>query len=76
VRGLNLEEARSKCKDKFSTSLMSGRPVVYILHGHGTSGVLKTKIRAWLKSERSLVKRFKPADSTDGGDAFTRVELR
>jgi DNA mismatch repair protein MutS2 len=76
VRGLNLEEARTKCKDKFSTSLMSGRPVVYILHGHGTSGVLKTKIRAWLKSERSLIKRFKPADSTDGGDAFTRVELR
>lgn len=76
VRGLNLEEASAKCKDKFSVSLMSGRPVVYILHGHGTSGVLKTKIRNWLKSERSLVKRFKPADSSDGGDAFTRVELR
>jgi len=76
VRGCNLEEASSKCKDKFSMSLMSGRPVVYILHGHGTSGVLKNKIRNWLKSERTLVKRFGPADSSDGGDAFTRVELR
>lgn len=76
VRGCNLEEAASKCKDKFSMSIMSGRPVVYILHGHGTAGILKKKIREWLKSERTLVKRFSPADQSDGGDAFTRVELR
>jgi DNA mismatch repair protein MutS2 len=76
VRGCNLEEASSMCKDKFSMSLTAGRPVVYILHGHGTSGILKTKIRNWLKSERTLVKRFSPADQSDGGDAFTRVELR
>ena len=76
VRGCNLEEASSKAKDKFSMSIMSGRPVVYILHGHGEKGILKTKIRNWLKSERTLVKRFAPADQSDGGDAFTRVELR
>lgn len=76
VRGCNLQEASALCKDKFSMSLMSNRPVVYILHGHGTSGVLKNKIRNWLKSERTLVKRFSPASASDGGDAFTRVELR
>lgn len=76
VRGCNLEEAKSKAKDKFSRQLMMGRTVVYILHGHGTGGVLKTKIRQWLKNERQLVKNFKPADSTDGGDALTRVELQ
>ena len=76
VRGCNLEEAKSMCKDKFSSSLMSGRSVVYILHGHGTSGILKNKVRNWLKSERTVIKRFGPADSSDGGDAFTRVELR
>jgi DNA mismatch repair protein MutS2 len=75
VRGCSLEEAKEQARDMFSTSLMSRRPVVYILHGHG-SGVLKTKIRAWLKSERHLVKSFEPADPSDGGDAFTRVELR
>lgn len=75
IRGCSLEEAKEKVKDKFSASLMSGRPVVYILHGHGSGGVLKTKVRNWLRSERDLVKRFEPADPSDGGDAFTRVEL-
>ena len=75
VRGLNLLEAQSKVKDKFSSGLMSGRPVVYILHGHGTGGVLKSKLRMWLKSE-ILVKNFGAADPSDGGDAFTRVDLR
>ena len=76
VRGLNLREAQDKVKEKFSSSLLSGRPVTYILHGHGTGGVLKSKIRQWLQSERQLVKRFEPASAADGGDAFTRVELR
>lgn len=75
VRGYNLEEAKAKAKEKFSSCLMTGRTVVYILHGHGAGGVLKSKIRSWLRSERELVKRFEPADRADGGDAFTRVEL-
>lgn len=76
VLGCNLEEAKSKAKYKFSMALMAGRTVVYILHGHGEKGVLKQKVRAWLQSERQLVKRFSSADQADGGDAFTRVELR
>jgi DNA mismatch repair protein MutS2 len=76
VRGCNLEEAKEKAKNKFSQCLMSGRPVVFILHGHGTGGVLRNKVRSWLQSERQLVKSFGPADVSDGGDAFTRVELR
>jgi DNA mismatch repair protein MutS2 len=77
VRGCTLLEAQEMIRAKFSSSLMSGRYVVYILHGHGTGGTLKTKIRGWLKTESdSLVKNFGPADSADGGDAFTRVELR
>jgi DNA mismatch repair protein MutS2 len=76
VRGCNLEQAADKAKQKFSTCLMGGRPVVYILHGYGTGGVLRNKIRNWLKSERQLVKSSKPADAADGGDSFTRVELR
>ena len=76
VRGCNLMEAQEEAKAKFSGALMGGRSVVYILHGHGTGGILKTKIRNWLKTERQLVKKFRPADQEDGGDAFTRVELK
>ena len=76
VRGCNLLEAQEKIKDKISLLLMNGRNTVYVLHGHGTGGVLKSKIRNWLKTERSLVKRWQPADKDDGGDAFTRVELK
>ena len=76
VRGCNLEEAKERAKAKFSQCIMSGRSAVYILHGHGTGGVLKAKIRGWLKSESQLVKRWKPAEASDGGDAFTVVELR
>jgi DNA mismatch repair protein MutS2 len=76
VRGCNLEEAKERAKAKFSQCIMTGRFVVFILHGHGTGGVLKSKIRDWLKSERQLIKKFSPAEMADGGDAFTRVELR
>lgn len=80
VRGCTLMEAQEKIKDKCSAILMDGRqknPVIFILHGHGTGGVLKSKIRQWLKTEsRSLVKKWSPADSADGGDAFTRIELK
>lgn len=76
VRGCNLMEAQSKIKDKFSAALLSGRRVVYILHGHGAGGVLKSKLRGWLKTEQQLVQRYGAADMLDGGDAFTRVELR
>jgi DNA mismatch repair protein MutS2 len=76
VRGCYFEEAKDKATEKFSTCLMGGRKVVYILHGYGTTGVLRTKIRNWLKSERQLVKSWKAAETADGGDSFSRVELR
>jgi len=82
VRGCNLEEAKDKSTSKFSSVLLSGRggsAVAYILHGHGTGGVLKNKIRNWLsqmEKRGEVVKGWKPADASDGGDAFTRVELR
>lgn len=76
VRGCTFEEAKDRVREKISKCIMNGRPVVYVLHGHGTGGVLKSKIRGWLKSERQLVKKWGPAAQTDGGDAFTRLEVR
>jgi len=76
VRGCNSREAQDLAKQKFSSCLLNGQSTVYILHGHGTGGILKSNVRKWLKSEKQLVKRWLPADASDGGDAFTRVELQ
>ncbi|KAL7494212.1 hypothetical protein ACHAWT_002923 [Skeletonema menzelii] len=73
--GKNFEESKRLCLYAFSNAAMSNRSVVFILHGHGT-GVLKKKIREWLKSDRQWVKSYRPADQDDGGDALTRVELK
>jgi DNA mismatch repair protein MutS2 len=74
--GCNFEEARRKCENKFSRTMMSKDPVVFILHGHGTKGILKQKIRDWLKRDKQWVQKWSGADATDGGDAFTKVELK
>lgn len=76
VRGYTFEEAKSMVKDQISKAIVGGQTSVYVLHGHGTGGVLKSKIRGWLKTERQLVKRHSPADQSDGGDAFTKIEVR
>ena len=73
--GKNFAESRQLCITAFSTASMQDKSVVYILHGHGT-GVLKRKIREWLQRDRQWAKRFRAADQDDGGDAFTRVELK
>jgi len=75
VRGFNVEDAQSKVTDKISQCLMNRQKTVYVLHGHGSGGVLKSNLRNWLKREKRLVKKWAPADSLDGGDAFTKVEL-
>lgn len=75
VRGCNFEEAKQKAIKKFGTVMTQKRPVVYILHGHGT-GALKNKIRSWVQRDKQWVKRWKKADQEDGGDAFTMVEVK
>ena len=77
VLGCNFMDAQERIQQKISMSLGRNRKTIYILHGHGTGGILKNKIRMWLKQEEKnkLVKSFSSADSADGGDAFTRVEL-
>jgi len=76
VLGCNFDEARRKCEDKFSGVMMNKNAVIYVLHGHGESGVLKKKLRDWFKRDRLWVKNYKPADRSDGGDAFTVIHLK
>ena len=75
VRGLDVEDGIQKCRDMFSTQMRAGRGTVFILHGHGSKGVLKRKIRDALRSE-GVVKKFNKAKDEDGGDAFTEVTLK
>jgi DNA mismatch repair protein MutS2 len=49
--------------------LRENEPVGYVLHGHGT-GALKLAVRSHL-SAATHVRRARPAEPDDGGDAFT-----
>jgi DNA mismatch repair protein MutS2 len=73
LRGARVDEALSTVEVFLDSHALSGVPVVFILHGHGT-GALKRAIRAWLPSS-SYVKSWRPADAHEGGDAYTVVVL-
>ncbi|CAJ1957296.1 unnamed protein product [Cylindrotheca closterium] len=75
VRGCNFEEAKDRIRTKISKAIINQRGAIFVLHGHGTGGVLKTKLRRWFQSEKKLVKQWGAAEQSDGGDAFTRLEL-
>jgi len=75
LRGCTFEEGKRKCEDFFSRFVMQKTPIVFVLHGHGT-GVLKKRLREWFKRDKDWVKSFKPADVSEGGDAFTQVTLK
>jgi DNA mismatch repair protein MutS2 len=74
LRGLRVDEALLACELVFDAVLLTGEDTAWVLHGHGT-GVLKQAVRAWLP-QQAHVKRFRPADAGEGGDAYTVVQLR
>lgn len=74
LRGQRVEDALEQV-DQFLADLRGkGFDVGWILHGHGT-GALKQAVRRHLP-ERKELKKWRPADSGEGGDAWTVVELR
>ncbi|CAM9252423.1 unnamed protein product [Chrysoparadoxa australica] len=78
LRGQSLAMAKLECTAFFSKAITSGRSHVYVLHGHGTE-VLKKGLRQWLSSGGGgggMVASSRPADQSDGGDAYTLVMLR
>lgn len=73
LRGQRVEEALEAI-DAFIAELAArGFDTGWILHGHGT-GALKQAVRRFLPS-RSDVKKWRPGDAGEGGDAFTVIEL-
>jgi DNA mismatch repair protein MutS2 len=69
LRGKRVDEALEEVDAFVDLMLRQNEPVAYVLHGHGT-GALKLAVRSHLSAAR-YVKRAKPAEADDGGDAFT-----
>lgn len=73
LRGERVEDALERLDHFLSELTGQGYEVGFILHGHGT-GALKQAIRRALPGRRD-VRRWRPADVGEGGDAYTLVEL-
>jgi DNA mismatch repair protein MutS2 len=74
LRGLTVEEARTKSDSFLDKAILQNIPYVYLIHGHGT-GTLKKALRAYL-TDSSYVRNFRPGKPQEGGDGVTVVELK
>ncbi len=73
LRGMRLAEAEEEVLGFISRLKGAGERHGYVLHGHGT-GVLKSWARTFLRGAPGVI-RVRPAEPTEGGDAFTVLEL-
>jgi DNA mismatch repair protein MutS2 len=74
LRGERVAEALGRV-DAFIDRLLGGNEAVgFVLHGHGT-GALKSHVRDHLRAS-AYVEHSRPAESDEGGDAFTVFWVR
>ena len=73
VRGQRTDEAMLHVEKFLDEAMMAGYQAVAIVHGLGT-GALKKEIRHYLANS-GYVKKFYPAQATQGGDGKTIIEL-
>ena len=73
VRGQRADDAMLHVESFLDEAILAGYQAVAIVHGLGT-GALKKQIRQYL-SDSGYVKRYYPAQATQGGDGKTIVEL-
>jgi DNA mismatch repair protein MutS2 len=74
VRGKTAEEAVEAAIIALDRAALAGRPLVRIIHGHGT-GKLKAALRSYL-AESPYVASFRAGERAEGGDGVTIVELK
>jgi DNA mismatch repair protein MutS2 len=74
VRGQRADEAVGNVDRFVDESLLAGRDVAFIVHGHGT-GALRTAVRAHLASHKAIDK-FRPGEQSEGGDGVTVAFLK
>jgi DNA mismatch repair protein MutS2 len=69
LRGERVDEALARV-DAFVDRMLSGNEVAgFVLHGHGTNA-LKNSVREHLRAS-TYVEHSRPAEASEGGDAFT-----
>jgi DNA mismatch repair protein MutS2 len=73
VRGNGADDAVGELERFLNDSYLSSQPRVRIVHGHGT-GSLKAAVRGHLE-RHPLVAGWKPAETKEGGDGTTVVDL-
>ncbi|MFN2377415.1 MAG: Smr/MutS family protein [Candidatus Binatia bacterium] len=74
LRGLRVDEGLERLQGFLDDSMLEGREVVFVLHGHGT-GAMKSAIRAALTAS-PYISASMPAPEDQGGDAWTVSRLR
>jgi DNA mismatch repair protein MutS2 len=74
LRGMRVDEALRKLEQELDRHLRAGEETVHVLHGHG-SGALKAAVRESL-ARSPYVARARPAESHEGGDGVTVVQVR
>jgi DNA mismatch repair protein MutS2 len=74
LRGARVVEGLERMEKFMDDAILRGEDAVFVLHGHGT-GVLKTAVRQALANS-PYVSDSGPAESDQGGDAFTVATLR
>ncbi len=73
LRGKRLAEAEDEVTTFVGLLKGQGERYGYLLHGHGT-GALKSGLRTFLRRAPG-VRTFRPGDASEGGDAFTVIEV-
>jgi DNA mismatch repair protein MutS2 len=73
LRGKRALDAIEEVEFFLDRLVMSGEPLAWILHGHGT-GSLKTAVRQYLP-KAPHAQTWRPANADEGGDAWTVVTL-
>lgn len=73
LRGERLPVAIARTEKFVDDALRDSRSAVFVLHGHGT-GILRQAIRSHFASFPGI-RRVRPADTSDGGDGVTLLEL-
>lgn len=74
VRGRTGDEALEVIVSALDRAVLSGQPVLRLIHGYGT-GRLKAVLRDYLASS-PYVARFRPGERSEGGDGVTIIELK
>jgi DNA mismatch repair protein MutS2 len=72
--GRRVEPALAELDDYLDRALLSGRPEVRIVHGHG-SGRLRQAVREHLRGHPAVAGQ-RPGGEREGGDGATVVTLR